>query len=70
MSVCIKQHRHVFYDMSKEVPLKFKGAEETFDFLFSYEMCLHKLKHIQPYKLHVRVGNIHYLTDVMWLVRK
>jgi len=59
MSVCIKQHRHVFYGMSTEVPLTFKCTEATFDFLFSYEMCLHKSKHIQPYKLHVRDGNIH-----------
>jgi len=29
MSVCIKQHRHVFYDMSPEVPLTFKRTEAT-----------------------------------------
>jgi len=55
--------------MSTDVELKFKSTEETVDCLFTYEMCFHRSKHIMRYTLHVRVGNIHQLRDILWVVR-
>jgi hypothetical protein len=35
------------------------------DFLFRYERCFHKSKHIQRYTLHVRVSTIHQRRDIV-----
>ena len=65
MSVCIKENRHIFCNMSTEVQLKFKSTEATVDCLFSYEMCFHRSKHIMRYTLHVSLGNVHELRDIL-----
>ena len=49
--------------------VKIKSAEATVYFLFSYEMCLHRSKYTQPYKLHVREGTIHHLRDILCVAR-
>jgi len=56
-------------NMSTVVPLKVKNTAATVDCLFRYEMCFHTSKHIQRYTLHVRVGNIHQLKDILCVVR-
>jgi len=55
--------------MSKVVPLKVINTATTADCLFRYVMCFHRSKHIQRYTLHVRVGNIHQLMDILCVVR-
>jgi len=54
--------------MSTDVTLKDKNTTATADCLFRYEMCFHKSRHIQRYTLHVRVGNIHQLMDILRVV--
>ena len=63
--MCINEYRNVFCNMSTDVELKFKSTEETVDCLFTYEMCFHRSKHIMRYTLHVRVGNVHQLRDIL-----
>jgi len=55
--------------MSTDVPLKVKNTAAAVDCLFKYEMCFHKSKHIKQYTLHVRVGTIHHLRDILFVVR-
>jgi hypothetical protein len=51
------------------LPAKFKKATATPDFLFRYEMCFHKSRHIQRYSLLVKVATIHQLMDIFCVVR-
>jgi len=55
--------------MLKYETFKFKSTAATVDCQFRYEMCFHTNKHIQLYKLHVKVGNIHQLIDIFYVGR-
>ena len=56
--------------MSTDVPLKVKGiAANVVYCLFRYQKCFQKSRHIQRYTLHVMVGTIHQLMNVLRIVR-
>jgi len=55
--------------MSTDVPLNVKSTAPRVECQFRYEMFFLICKHIQRYTLHVRVGNIHQLMDILCVVR-
>jgi len=55
--------------MSTDVPLKVKSIAANVFCLFRYEKCFHKSKHIRRYTLHVMVGTIYQLMNILRVVR-